>query len=146
MRPPVTASLVLAAALIAAPLFAAETASAPKTVPAGPTSTPPADAPAVAGSKTEQLLAAQRQLAAMKLRHDEKHPAITRQRAKIARLQQEIRAEEKERGPLSPAQQLDAAKAELEELRKKYTDAHPQVQALQRRIAELEQQAKQPRN
>lgn len=139
MRLPVTALLALAA-----PLFAAETASAPK--PAGPTSTPPADAPAVSGSRTEQLLAAQKQLAALKLRHDEKHPAITRQRAKIARLQQEIRAEEKERGPLSPAQQLDAAKAELEELRKKYTDLHPQVQALQRRIAALEQQAKQPRN
>lgn len=132
MRLPVTALLALAA-----PLFAAETTTAPQ--PAGPTSTPPADAAATAGSRADQLAAAQKQLAVLKLRHDDKHPAIVRQRAKIARLQQEIRAEEKERGPASPAEELAAAKAELKELLTKFTEEHPRVKALRARIAQLEQ-------
>ena len=122
----------------------APAADGPTTTPAGPTTVPPADAPVVTeeGSKADQLAAAQKQLSILKLRHDDKHPAVLRQRAKVARLQQETRAETKKEGPRSPEQELAAAKAELEQLQKRYTDLHPQVQALKRRIAELEKRSK----
>lgn len=78
----------------------------------------------------------------MRLRHDDKHPALLKQRAKVARLQQEVRAEQKVDQKATPSDQLAAAKRDLERLLERYTDEHPTVKAQRKRIAELEQQTK----
>lgn len=133
MKTPV---LLFGLLLGAASVFAAEQSSAPKSPPPAPP--PAAEEEKPAGSKTEQLAAAQKQLGILKLRYDEKHPAILKQRAKVARLQKEVRDEEKQKGPRTPAEELATAKEELAELRQKFTDQHPMVIALQRRVSELE--------
>lgn len=121
---------------ITVPLYSAEQ-PAPESAAPQPQ---PAKAPEEpTGTKAEQLAAAQKQLAVMRLRHDEKHPVIIKQRAKIARLHKEVRAEEAEKAPLDPAGQLAAARQELATLREKFTDEHPAVIAQQRRVGELEQ-------
>ena len=94
------------------------------------------------GSKSEQLAAAQKELAAMRLRHDEKHPAYLKQRAKVARLQKDVRDEQKVDRRADPSDQLAAAKRDLDRLLERYTDEHPTVKAQRKRIADLEQQAK----
>lgn len=74
----------------------------------------------------------------MRLRHDDKHPVVVKQRAKIAQLHKAVRAEEADKPAGDPAGQLAAAKQDLAKLREKFTDQHPAVIAQQRKVAELE--------
>lgn len=135
--------------LIALPLFGAESKPGPRSNSPTPSESPepPASEPATAptedagkptASKAEQLAAAQKQLGILRLRHTEKHPSVLKQRAKVARLQKEVRDEEKQAPAGDRSSQLQAAKEELTVLREKFTDQHPAVIAQQRRIAELE--------
>ena len=135
--------------LLALPLFGAESkpASRPNSPPplespeppaAEATSEPTAEADKPAASKAEQLAAAQKQLGILRLRYTEKHPSVLKQRAKVARLQKDVRDEEKQAPAGDRTSQLQAAKEELTVLREKFTDQHPAVIAQQRRIAELE--------
>lgn len=141
----------LALFVLAGSLAAAEPPAAPPSQP--PALPQPEPAPAAdkadqekeqpAGTKAEQLTAAQKQLSILKLRHDAKHPAVVRQRAKVVRLQQELRADQAG-NPASPRDELAVARSELADLRTKFTDEHPRVKTLQRRIAELEKSAAAP--
>lgn len=130
-------TLALLVGLSSCALHAAEQ---PRVTPPEPAPRPPAaEEEKPAGSKAEQYAAAQKKLGILKLRLDEKHPAVLKQRAQLARLQKEMRDEEKEKGPRSPAEELALAKQELEELLKKYTEEHPRVKSLRQKIAQLEQ-------
>lgn len=133
--PVMKSKLFLAGLVLASCAWAAAQPAAPKAA-SSPAAAETDEKPA--GTKAEQLAAAQKQLAILKLRHDEKHPVVLKQRAKVVRLQQEVSAERPRAGKTSKADELAAAKQELEELRKKYTDQHPSVKALTRRIGELE--------
>lgn len=126
--------------LLAASLSAADNPAPSPNAPAPSPAVEAAEEQKPEGTKSEQLAAAQKQLSILKLRYTEKHPAVLKQRAKVARLQQDVRTEEKQKGPVSKSAQISAAKEELVELQKKFTDEHPRVKALKRQIAELEQQ------
>ena len=129
------ACLALGLTLAALPLPAAETAT-PLT-PAPDKSTASTDTSATV-SKSEQLDAAQRELATMRLRYRETHPALIKQRTKVAQLQKATRAEEAERAGASRTEQLADAKRELARMLERYTEKHPVVIAQRRRIAQLE--------
>jgi uncharacterized protein involved in exopolysaccharide biosynthesis len=125
---------LLLALVCAGPIFAANPPAQPR-----PAAKPPlAEAESTSGSKEEQLAAAQKRLAILKLHHEENHPSVVKQRAKVAKLQKEARAESPVPAAGDRAAQLEAAKRDLAKLSERFTDQHPTVIAQKKRIAELE--------
>jgi hypothetical protein len=109
------------------------------------------EAPAQSAEKTEEqapeakktvspeLVAARKQLAILRARHGENHPAVEKQMIRIAELQKKPSAKAKAAvAPTDKAGKLEAAKEELAALRARYTDEHPLVKNQLRKIAALE--------
>lgn len=129
-------SLLLATGLLAAVSLMGQPAAPKEPAPSGKT--------APYATKAEHYAAAQKRLEVLKLQHGETHPLVVQQQALVAKLQLAARAEEKksEQGAKTDdhATRLAKAKNELETLLQKYTEAHPQVAAQRRLIADLEKQ------
>ncbi|MES2695241.1 MAG: hypothetical protein V4773_17330 [Verrucomicrobiota bacterium] len=137
-------SLFLSLLLLTPAWAVAQTATSPAAVP------PPApeietetEKPAAPkGTKAEQYAEAQKRLTMLKLHHEEDHPTLVKQRATVARLQQEAKTESEKKSKSSPsadsAERLTKAKENLTKLLEKYTDKHPVVIEQKREIAELE--------
>lgn len=138
MRPFVClARALIVSAAVCTSARAAEKAT-PPAPPAEATPSQSAEPEEPKGTKAEQLAAAQKQLGVLRLRHDEQHPAVLKQRAKVIRLQKDVQSDEKANAPKDRAGQLEAAKRDLAKMRERYTDEHPAVKAQLRRISELE--------
>lgn len=88
-------------------------------------------------SPKEELMELRRQYISMKATHSDKHPDLISLKNRISALEAElgISGAYEER-----VKELEAKRAELQELESKYSDKHPDVKAARRVVQELEQE------
>ncbi len=93
-------------------------------------------------SPEERLRRLRSQLTQLRARYGGNHPEILRTVRQIEMLAKEVPSEDGTPDADSGRRDLAAAKRELSEARQKYADAHPEVVRLRKRVALLEQSAR----